>query len=93
MGTSDRYSSSSTASIAPIKSYRNFTIAGWVLTIAGCIVWTVGYFITGSTSLLDWRSFSPTWISDYLPNWQSELGMLLACFGQVPIIYAQSRSL
>ena len=75
-----------------VGSHKVYIVIGWVLTIAGSALWTLGYFATsGSSSFLDWPSFSPQWIADYLPNWQSEAGLLMAFLGQVPILYGQSR--
>lgn len=92
MGTRDSLSSSAATKSENARNLRTLTITGWALTLAGCVLWTAGYFITGSTPLLDWPAFSPSWISDYLPNWQSEVGMAAACLGQIPLIYAEWKT-
>ena len=73
--------------------YRAHTVWGWAITLLGCALWIYGYFITGSTSFLNWPSFAPSWIADTLTNWQSELGMLLTLVGSVPIYYAQFKTM
>jgi uncharacterized membrane protein len=80
------------ATYSSVRNYKAYVVIGWVLTFAGSALWTLGYFSTsGSSPFLDWPSFSPQWIADYLPNWQSEAGLLMAFLGQVPILYGQSR--
>jgi hypothetical protein len=56
-------------------------IAGWVILLAGTILWGYGYFATGHPSLIDWKVYTPWWIADYLPNVESEIGMVLVCIG------------
>lgn len=71
------------------KHYRNYTILGWIATLVGCALWSYGYFVGGSPSLLNWQAFSPHWIANYLPNWQAEAGMLLTLVASIPIYYGQ----
>ncbi len=92
MGTSDDYAGSVNATSRSEVGFKTYIITGWVLTVAGAALWTLGYFTVGSSSLLDWTAFSPQWISDYLPNWQSEVGMLIAVLGQAPILCGQSKA-
>lgn len=68
-------------------------VAGWALTILGCLIWVYGYFSPVSWQFIQWARISPWWISDYLPNWQSEIGALLAIFGSAPVYYEQYREL
>ena len=72
--------------------YRGYTVSGWALTLAGCILWAYGYFVGGSPPLLNWTGFAPHWISDYLPNRQSEIGLLLSLVGSIPIYYVQIKT-
>ena len=76
----------------PNRYVSNATV-GWVITALGCVLWTYGYFLGEANSLLDWPSFSPHWIADYLPNWQSEIGMALTLIASGPIYYAQIQEL
>ena len=58
-------------------------IFGWALMTIGFALWIYGYFVTGHASLIDWRAMAPDWISEFLPNIEAELGiviMLIACF-------------
>jgi hypothetical protein len=52
-------------------------IIGWIISLAGTALWTYGYFTHGHPSLIDWRVYTPWWIADYLPNIESEIGMVL----------------
>lgn len=58
-------------------------IIGWVISLAGTVLWFYGYFTTGNPPLINWQAHSPWWIADFLPNIQSEAGMLLACTGTI----------
>lgn len=75
--------------MATTKQQRHLTKFGWAVTIAGCAMWTYGYFTSGSFSLIDWSAFSPHWISAYLPNWQAESGLLLTILGSIPLYLVQ----
>ena len=61
-------------------------IAGWGINIAGFLLWLYGYFTTGNPSLIDWPSISPEWASAFLPNLETEIGVLLMCLACVPFI-------
>ena len=65
------------------ESVNKTIIAGWVVTLAGTALWIYGYFVTGNASLFDWHTHTPWWIADYLPNIESEIGMVLVCAGTV----------
>ena len=64
----------------------------WILTVIGCAFWAYGYFVRTSQALIDWPAFAPTWIADYLPNWPSEVGLMLTVAGSVAIYYAEIQS-
>ena len=66
---------------------RKAVIAGWVIEVAGLILWTYGYFVTGNPPLIDWAAHVPRWISEFLPNLESEVGMVLILAGMVPIYW------
>src|SRR6185312_15059984 len=59
-------------------------ITGWVIFLSGSAIWLYGYFIAGHPSIIDWHARTPWWIADFLPNLESELGMLLCISGKVP---------
>ena len=62
-------------------------IIGWAISLVGMALWLYGYFVTGHPSLIDWRANTPWWIADFLPNLESEIGMVLAFGGMVPIYW------
>ena len=62
-------------------------VIGWAITLAGTVRWIYGYFVPGHASLVDWHADTPRWIADYLPNIESEIGMVLAFAGMVPIYW------
>ena len=62
-------------------------IAGWVIALAGSALWIYGYFSTGRPSLINWATMAPGWIADLFPNVESEIGMVLAFAGMVPIYW------
>jgi hypothetical protein len=69
------------------QSMSTTVIVGWVIELVGCAVWIYGYFVTGHPPLFDWHSHTPWWIADYLPNIESEIGMVLAFAAMVPIYW------
>jgi len=66
---------------------RKAVIAGWIVELAGIILWTYGYFVIGSPSFIDWAAHAPWLIADFLPNRESEIGMVLVLVGMVPIYW------
>jgi hypothetical protein len=66
-------------------------IVGWIVTLAGTVLWTYGYFVTGNPALIEWHHYTPWWIADFFPNIESEFGMILVCVGTV-VTYWPSRS-
>ena len=74
------------------KRYRSYTTLGWMVSLAGCALWSYGYFVGAPGSILNWSTFSPHWIADYLPNWQAETGLLLTLVASLPIYYAQVKT-
>jgi hypothetical protein len=66
---------------------KALVIVGWTASLAGSALWTYGYFVTGSPSFFSWGSFAPWWIADFLPNSESEIGMLFAFAGMIPIYW------
>ena len=43
--------------------------------------------LLGHPSLIDWHARSAWWIADFLPNLESEIGMVLAFVGMIPIYW------
>ena len=65
-------------------------LIGWLVSLVGSAVWIYGYFVTGTPPITDWHAHSPWWIAVFLPNLQSEFGMVLACAGTA-VMYWPSR--
>jgi hypothetical protein len=57
---------------------------GWVLMLAGSALWVYGYFVTGHPALINWQTDAPKWVAEFLPNIESEIGMVLMFAGMVP---------
>ena len=66
-------------------------IAGWICTFAGTSLWIYGYFATGHPPLIDWQAHTPWWIADYLPNIESEIGLIVICAGTVLTYWPPKR--
>ncbi len=66
-------------------------IAGWIILIVGTILWIYGYFVTGHPALFDWHAHTPSWIADYVPNIESEIGMALVWASMIPMYWPTSK--
>jgi hypothetical protein len=66
-------------------------IVGYVVLLVGTAIWLYGYFVPGNPSLIDWRAHTPWWIADFLPNIESEIGMVLMLLSMVPTYWPRSR--
>jgi hypothetical protein len=62
-------------------------VAGWVISALGTVLWLYGYYATGNAPLVNWQSYTPWWISTFLPNIESEIGMVLLCVGTIAIYW------
>jgi hypothetical protein len=62
-------------------------VLGWIASLGGIVIWSWGYFTTGSASFIDWHNRVPGWIADYLPNIQAETGMALMLIGMVAVYW------
>jgi hypothetical protein len=62
-------------------------LAGWIIMLIGTAIWVYGYFVTGHPALIDWQAYTPWWIADYLPNLESEIGLVLVCVAMVPMYW------
>jgi len=64
-----------------------FNIISWGAYGIGFAIWLYGYLSEGTKSIIDWVATTPAWVSDYLPNLEAEIGMLIMCLGMIPAIY------
>ena len=69
---------------------NNRVIGGWIICLAGTAVYLYGYFSTGHPSFIDWQARTPQWIAAFLPNIESEIGMVVMVASYV-LIYWPSR--
>jgi hypothetical protein len=58
---------------------------GWPIYAAGFVIWLFGYFSAGHAPLFDWPAATPWWISNFLPNVEAELGLVLMFASMIPI--------
>jgi hypothetical protein len=66
---------------------RRPKIIGWLLVLAGTVLWLYGYLRPGTKSFVDWAASTPPWIADYLPSREAELGLILMCIGMIPLYW------
>ena len=67
-------------------------VVGWLMELLGTVVWIAGYYTVGHPSLVDWHSRTPWWIAEWLPNLESEIGMVLVFVGLIPMYWPERRS-
>ena len=72
---------------------RKAAIYGWAIEFVGTALWLFGYFVTGHPPLINWRASAPWWIADYLPNLESEIGMLIICAGMIPLYWPAEETI
>ena len=65
-------------------------IVGYIVLLVGMAIWLYGYFVPGNPSLIDWRARTPWWIADFLPNIESEIGMVVMLLSIVPTYWPRS---
>jgi len=66
-------------------------IVGYLISIGGTVLWIYGYFTTGDPSLIDWRVQAPEWIAKFLPNLESEIGMMLNFVAMISMYWPSKR--
>ena len=64
---------------------------GWIISVGGLALWAYGYYSTGHPPLISWPAYSPWWISDFLPNLNSEIGMALMIVGSALTYWPSER--
>jgi Ni,Fe-hydrogenase I cytochrome b subunit len=70
-----------------IETMNTHVIIGWIVMLAGTALWVYGYFVTGHPTVVDWKADTPNWIAEFLPNIESEIGMVLVFIAMVPIYW------
>ena len=64
---------------------------GWIIELAGTALWLYGYFVTGHAPVVDWQAKTPWWVSEWLPNIESELGLFLVIAGTALIYWPKRK--
>ena len=76
--------------LVPMRLSKS-VIIGYIASLAGTALWFYGYFEAGHPVLIDWRTYTPWWIADFLPNMESEIGMALIFASTVLIYWPSGR--
>lgn len=73
--------------------FKFFTAAfvGWLLSLAGLGIWLLGYFLPGRAPLVDWQAIAPSFIADYLPSLEAEIGFAVMIVGSAVIYWPKSQ--
>jgi hypothetical protein len=66
-------------------------IIAYIASLSGSALWLYGYFEAGNPALIDWHTYTPWWIADFLPSMESEIGMALVFVSTVPIRWRSQR--
>jgi Ni,Fe-hydrogenase I cytochrome b subunit len=66
---------------------KTHIIVGWVSMLAGTALWVYGYFVACHPPVIDWKANAPGWIAEFLPNLESEIGMVLVFIAMIPIYW------
>jgi len=69
------------------RCLNKLSIIGWIAELTGTALWIYADFVTGHKSVVEWHAFAPWWIADFLPNIESEIGMVLVFAGMVPLYW------
>ena len=67
-------------------------IIGWIVELAGTALWIYADFAGGHRPIVDWPDFAPWWIAEFLPNLESEIGMVLVFAGMIPLYWPARRA-
>ena len=69
---------------------RKSAIVAQVVSLVGAAIWIFGYFVTGHRSLIAWQAYTPSWIAEFLPNIESEIGMVFCLGGMIAMYWPRS---
>jgi len=64
---------------------------GWAIYAAGFFIWLLGYLSAGRAPVFDWVATTPYWISSFVPNRETELGLALMFASMVTIYWRAGR--
>jgi hypothetical protein len=66
-------------------------LGGSAMIAIGVALWLYGSNRTGMPALIDWPAATPLWLTEAAPNFESEIGLMLAVLG-VAALLLPSRS-
>ena len=61
-------------------------IIAYIASLSGSALWLYGFFEAGHPALIDWHTYTPWWIADFLPSMESEIGMALVFVSPISIL-------
>jgi hypothetical protein len=64
---------------------------GWIISLAGSVLWLYGYFEFGSPPLINWYSMVPVWIAQFFRNIECETGLGCSLTGMLLISFPHLR--
>ena len=64
---------------------------GWAIYAAGFLIWLFGFLSEGHAPVFHWDVATPWWISIFVRNLESELGLALMFASMVPIYWSARR--
>jgi len=69
---------------------NKLALVGQIVSLIGAALWIFGYFATGHRSLIDWQAYTPPWVAEFLPNIESEIGMVFCVGGMIAVYWLHS---
>ena len=68
-----------------------WVIVGWLISLAGSVLWLYGYLSIGSPPLIDWYSMAPYWFTQLFRTIECEAGMTFGIAGTLLIAWPHLR--
>jgi hypothetical protein len=59
---------------------------GWIIYVAGFAIWLFGLFARRPRLLFDWNATTPWWVSSFVPNLETEIGLALMFASMIPTL-------
>jgi hypothetical protein len=69
---------------------NKIVLLGWILSFIGSALWFYGYLEPGTPPMVNWTAIAP-WLAHWLPNFQSELGMVVTLGAVIPTCWPTRR--
>lgn len=68
-----------------MSSEKKLKTIAYVLSAIGTALYLYGYFAEGTSALINW----PAWASEYVPNVEAELGLVISFIALIPLFAAK----